>query len=164
MRVMIKYLFLINILLISSCGNIKKVDTTAVKEQMNNRKIVKLSNEDIVSQADILGKNIASKLSSTVYKNCIVTIDSSMGEVKIFSLVELKAFKFKESKEKEMAEAFAYGLEHNEKLSGNIQKLDDSTYLYVFPIKDSASLNIECSKAVGFVYLSKQSVIKSISR
>ena len=147
-------------LLLFGCGNIQKVDTTAMREQMNNNKIVRISNADIISQADIIGKFCITKINQTT--NCDLKKYSSLEKMSLVSIEELKGMTFDNNKEKEISEAYIYGFEKNEIMGGNIQILNDSIYLYSCPISKNSHASLECGKSIAFLYLNKRTIIKAL--
>jgi hypothetical protein len=149
-------------LVLISCGNVKRVDTAEVKERMAESKIKKVSKIDILEAANNLGKLISDKINSDFNLECIDTLILENQKVEILNLSLLSEKSLKNGKIGEILEAYKYSKEQNQTLGENLQVVNDTLYLYTFPIRKEASIFKKCEKDLGVVYLSKQKLIKSI--
>ena len=126
-----------------SCGNIKKLDTEKVKEQMKKSTIKKVMEKDILVEIE----NQTSKIS---IKDC-----QSEG----MEMTDLKDNTFK-GKTFEVMQAYQYSISKNETIGSNLQKINDTTYLYTIPVPEEISK--KCGKVLAYRYFNKTEIIKAI--
>ncbi len=162
MRNMKTVLLVVCCLVLLSCGNVKRVDTAEVKERMAESKIKKVNKIDILEAANNLGKLISEKINGDYNIECIDTLILENQKVEILNLSLLSEKSLKNGKIGEILEAYRYSKEQNQALGENLQVVNDTLYLYTFPIKKEALVFKKCQKDLGIVYLSKQQLIKSI--
>ena len=169
------------------CGEIKRVDTKAVKEHMNDYKIKKADQATIVLQAetwsqeltDSLQKRWATQMTSVQKQPaakrqllCEPMKDPFLDSLhKLYDLdVEIwgKNTQLAElplPQEKELFSAYQYALENRLPLESNLQKSGDSLFLFTRSIPGFAALCFgDSTRGLSIVRLkiSKASVVKSI--
>lgn len=155
-------LLIFSSLLLVSCGKVKRVDTAEVKARMSEYKIKKVSKIDILNAANTLGSSIAEKVNGNYNIECIDALTIENQKVELLNLSLLSEESLKNGKVGEILEAYKYSKEQNQVLGDNLQVVNDTLYLFTFPIKNDALVYKNCQKDLGLIYLSKQSLIKSL--
>jgi uncharacterized Zn finger protein len=150
--------------IIVSCGQVKRVDTAEVKQLMADYKIKKVNQEEIIDVANTLGKSISTKLNGSLNIECGDKIQIDGVDIELIQLSLLTEAELKNGKKGEILEAYKYSKEQNQAIGDNIQKLNDTAYLYTFPITTSALINKNCKKDLGLVLMPKKNLVKSIKK
>jgi hypothetical protein len=147
--------------LFSGCGNIQKVDTAVMKKQMGNYKIKKILEVDIMDQVEVLGEQSKQKIKVMKVTDCQPKLDSNhVVWIDFQNNPDLKGFS---GKLKELLEANKYAILNNEKVGNNIQKIDDQTFAFTFPVDKTFGWAKDCSLEIGLIYFQKSVVIQSIN-
>lgn len=167
----------LNIIWLSGCqdGN-DTIDTTALREEMNNRKIKKISEVDILEASLNKGKKVIDSLNLEKSKNLKpATIDSlnqqyRMGAIQpaVDILQQINKAEIKKiipsdlstqtlrQPEKDIFEAYNYNISQGIKVEDNVQILDKYVF-YSSPILDSGEL-----KGMWSIYFDKGEIVKGI--
>jgi hypothetical protein len=147
-----------------SCGQIKRVDTAEVKQLMSDYKIKKVSQEEIIDAANNLGKSLSEKLNGNLNIECSdkINIDNTEIELVDMSLVSVESLK--NGKIGEILEAYKYSKEQKQTIGDNIQKVNDTLYLYSFPINATSLVYKNCKKDLGLIMMQKKALVKSIKK
>lgn len=145
------------LILVVGCTNVERVDTTAVKEHMGDYKIKKISPAEIMEQAEKFGSSVEPLLanqfnapasgSTCDFQNSPLA-DSlnalSPGSVRLIRKDDLKNTKNFLPKEVEVLEAYGYSFEKKLKLETNIQQLNDTLYLFTYPVSPQSVFSKNC--------------------
>lgn len=147
-----------------SCGQVKRVDTAEVKQLMSDYKIKKVNQEEIIDVANTLGKSISEKLNGQLNIECgdKITLDGT--EIELIDLSLVTAESMKNGKIGEILEAYKYSKEQKQTIGDNIQKVNDTLYLYSFPINANALVFKNCKKDLGLIMMPKKGLVKSIKK
>lgn len=133
-------LFIVNCLLITACTNIERVDTTKVKELVENGEIKRVTPADLNATVNRLGKQLTDSLNKQVEVSCNLS-DNPF----VKSLVEENNYKIRllgakdttatnlYSKELDVLFAYAYNAKEGLSIESNIQKMGDSLLIYSAP-------------------------------
>lgn len=144
-------------LLFASCEN-KQIDTKGVREELKNRKIRRITEVEILTEADQIGSFTITKLNSiweeklkdkaslshSISKN---ELDSLLKNDSLRSVASLNFISTKSSNgtelEKSLLDSYSYSAENNLPLAPNIQKAGQEYLLYTSPIilNDKACLS-----------------------
>lgn len=128
---------LMSAIILISCGEVKRLDTSKIKEQMGNYKVKQIRPDEMITQVRKLGEAGERRLGQNIHCASIEsTVDSLSkvlrGSVELVDLSELSLEDSNDEKEKMLYEAYLYAFEQNEKLPSNAQKLANGTFVYSF--------------------------------
>ncbi|HLO45284.1 MAG TPA: hypothetical protein VK175_13195 [Leadbetterella sp.] len=151
-------------LVLVSCGQVKRVDTAEVKQLMSDYKIKKVNQEEIIDVANTLGKSISEKFNGNLNIECGDKITLEGNTIELIDLGLLKEADLKNGKKGEILEAYKYSKEQNQVIGDNIQRIDDTLYLYSFPISKGSLVYTNCHKDLGLVMMSKKALVKSVKK
>jgi hypothetical protein len=76
----------------------------------------------------------------------------------------IKTEELKNGKIGEILEAYKYSKEQKQVIGDNIQKVNDTLYLYSFPIQENALVYKNCHKDLGLIMMSKKVLVKSVKK
>lgn len=151
-----------------SCTNDKKVDSRAIKEEIENRKIKKVTEAEIVAKVHELGDEIALKTKKALGKKLKNAIQNggvenaiSFCNLNAMPLVDSLSSKFSaeirrvtlkarnpnnhpDNLERELLDAYAYQWKDSIPLQTNVQALEGSKYLFTKPILVDNTLCLGC--------------------
>ena len=151
-----------------SCTNDKKVNSEAVREEMKNREIKKLTEAEIVAKVHEIGNEITLKAKKTLGKklknaiqnggvenaisfcnlNAMPLIDSLSSkfstEIRRVSLKVRNPNDHPDNLEREILEAYAYQWKDSIPLQTNVQALEEGKYLFTKPILIDNTLCLGC--------------------
>lgn len=169
------------------CSNVERLDTTEVKEEMDDHKIKRISPAQIMEQVETLGSEIAITLTNDFEKQMkdasqahteeicqlknMRVIDSVSKKynlkVRLLGQPDIGSNNSLYSKEKEVLEAYADNAARKLPMSNNIQNIDDSLFVYTAPIAADKGIGKLCFSddsgfAIWSIVLKKSEVIKSI--
>ncbi len=118
-----------------ACTQVDRVNTTAVKDQMNNYKIRKIKPSDFLAQAKIEGEKLKNSIDSSA---CNLNLIDSLAqneqiEIKIYHLNSLPPIA--DTKLSEIMEAYRYAAQQGQEIPDNYQALADDKYNYCFKPK-----------------------------
>lgn len=147
-----------------SCGQVKRVDTAEVKQLMADYKIKKVNQEEIIDKANTLGKSISDKFNGNLNIECGDKITLEGTEVELIDLSLVTPEVLKNGKIGEILEAYKFSKEQKQVIGDNIQKVNDTLYLYSFPINANALVYKNCKKDLGFIMMSKKALVKSVKK
>lgn len=151
-----------------SCTNDKRVDKEAVKQELKNREIKKLTEAEIVAKVHEIGNTIALNTKKTLGQNLQKALQQggienaiSFCNINALPLVDslnqlynskikrvtLKARNPKDlpnSFEKELLEAYAYQWADSIPLQTNVQEIEENTYLFTKAILIDNAMCLHC--------------------
>jgi hypothetical protein len=61
----------------------------------------------------------------------------------------------------QLIEAYQYSYQNKQEAGNNLQKINDSVYVFSFPISAKTTIFNSCKKQLALAFLSKSSLIKS---
>ena len=156
-------LFLWSILL-SSCGKVQQLDTSEIKDIMENSKIKKVSETDIAGALNVLGEEVYATYQIPDCQQAKMQRDSLTQAYKLnISNVKSDLAGLTE-KEAATAEALLYSAAEGEEVGPTPQKLTDTTYAIYYTIKNGSCQSDSDSGQTQLwkVECSKESLIKAI--
>lgn len=166
-----RFLLLFSLIFISlawSCTSDKRVDNDAVREELRNREIKKVTEAEIVSKVHEIGNSIALSTKKTLGKNLknalqnggvenaisfcntaampiVDSLSKSLGaEIRRVSLKARNPNDLPNDLEKKLLEAYEYQLKDSLSLTANVQPVDDDQYLFTKPILIDNELCLKC--------------------
>lgn len=163
------------VVLFTACDNNGSImDSQALKEEIGNRKIKKISESRILEVSYTKGKEVIDKLSTDMEKKSVGadTLDkqyrvgamqplveslqqANKAEIKKIIATDLNSTTIRKT-EKEVFEAYQYNVAQGLKVADNVQIMDRYVF-YSSPILDSGEL-----KGMWSVYFDKSEIIKTI--
>ncbi|GAB3504650.1 hypothetical protein [Emticicia fontis] len=169
------------------CSNVERLDTTEVKQEMEDYKIKRVSPAQIMEQVEILGSEIAVTLTNDFEKQmkdvsqarteeiCALknmrVIDSLEKKynlkIRLLGQPDIGSNNSLYPKEKEVLEAYADNAMRKQALGNNIQEIDEAIFVYTAPIGADKGVGKLCFSddsgfAIWSIVLNKSEVIKSI--
>lgn len=170
---------------LSSCGEIKRVDTQVVKEHMNDYKIKKADQSTIVLQAetwsqaitDTLRQKLEAKIASMPKTSdpasvCKLAQDAWVSQLQEKYAVEMELWGKNTQpqdlalpQEKELFAAYQYALEKGLPMESNLQKSGDSLFIFTRSIQGLAKACFgDSTNGLSLVRLKipKASVVKTL--
>jgi hypothetical protein len=155
------YFTLIFVLL--ACGDVRRVDTTEVKKIMQKSKIQKITESEFANLGNEAGAEIYKEFSEGINLECQDQYIYKGKQIELFDIDETDYLKkIKNPKQKELLEAYDFGLKNNQAPGNNIQKINDSTYIFTFAFEKTSDFNKKCGKEIGVIYLKKEALMESI--
>jgi hypothetical protein len=162
---------------IISCGRTERVDTQAVKEEIKDREIRKISEVEIIDKAlslakkdekiifDCLNKSKDVAFEKFSIADCFDKSDSS--RVLAGKLYVGNDTVGSNEVEKGLISAYKFDNKNGQKLYSNLQDLKNDQFLYSFPVyKNDSIFALTASNAyelgIVLVYYSKKEVVKSM--
>jgi hypothetical protein len=143
-----------------ACGNVKRVDTGEVKAKMEEYKIKKISEATLVEWGNEEGEKLVSFFEKNPNLECQ---DEYKIEGSKISMIDYDSpAKIAENTVvQQLIEAYKYSYQNKQEAGNNLQKINDSTYVFSFPISAKTMIFNNCKKQLALAFLSKSSLIKS---
>ena len=159
MKSILIYLSVISILFASAACSVKQadMDVEKVKEEINSRKIRRVTDAEIVQAAYDSGKTIIEKVDLD-QTSCNESINLENELVLSCSLVCDDAV-LEDEKEKQIWSAYQYNFENGLEMADNIQKSGDAVLLYTLPITVANTSDASPSPKVLFLRISRKALI-----
>jgi hypothetical protein len=176
MRHRVRFVFIIFISLFG-CGKTERVDTQAVKEEIKQREIRKISEVEIFDKAtslakhdeqvilDCLNKKVTSGIENYSIPECFQQKDTArILSGRLFLGTDTIG---KSEMENALISAYQYDFNKKQSLYPNLQDLKNNQFLYSFPIyKNDSIFSLKETKAgilgVVLLYYRKKEVVKSL--
>lgn len=153
------YLIFFSVLLFS-CGKVKHLDTTDIKEVMDNSKIKRITEKDFLEKVSKTGEAIEEKLNGDFRIECQSKITLDNQAIELYNTSLLNPEQLKDGKKGELLEAYQFGIENKQAVGSNIQLLNDTLYIYSFPLKENSYLHTMCKNDLAFVLIPKSEIVK----
>jgi hypothetical protein len=148
--------------LLFSCGKVKQIDTTDMKETMRNSKVKRVTEKDLLRKVTEIGESLSSKLDGDYRVECQSTYTIEGNRVELYTVSLLRDSLFKEGVKGQLLEAYKYGIQNKQKLGANVQLLNDTTYAYSFAFKEGAYLKASCGNDFALILMSKTDLVKQL--
>lgn len=145
-----------------SCGKVKQIDTTEMKEVMRNSKVKRVTEKDLLSKVTEIGEGLSAKLNGDYRVECQSTYEIDGSKVELYTAGLLDPSQFKEGLKGQLLEAYKFGIENKQKLGANVQLLDDTTYAYSFAFSEKSYLKTLCGSDFALIILSKTDLVKQL--
>lgn len=169
----ISLMIAISVLLMASCKKLSKEEQQAIARELKEREIKQIQESEIYDGAMTLGSEIATQSQKTLGAHLMKTLKEGGVEealkycnINAYNLVdslsdrysaEIKRVSHKlrnpkdapDSLENQILDAYLYNVEEGLELSSNVQRIDDTTYLYTKPIIAANPMCLNCHGKVG---------------
>lgn len=185
---MIKYTYILSILILLSCNTENRVgNTKELAQEMKATQIKRVTDAQLVSTVDEWGKQMASVAQRALEKELAQKPEEAGSVCSNMSSLPLIAALDKEygvniqlmgpedvsnsalsAKERELLDAYLYNAENNLPQSDNVQKLNDTLLVYNAPVPTDSRICTECfekqkvSFAVWRILFDKKTVIRKL--
>lgn len=142
-----------------SCGKVKQIDTSDIKEIMRNSKVKRVTEKQLLEKVSEIGEGMSTQLNGDYRVECqqVYAIDGHQVELYNASLVQPGT-----DVKGQLLEAYKYGIENGQHVSANIQKFNDTLYIYSFPLRNEAYLKTVCGNDFALVMISRAVVVKQL--
>ena len=157
----VKLRFLLFGLLFISCGKVKQVDTSDIREMMRNSKIKRVTEKQLLAKVSEIGEQLSGRINGSFRPECqqVYHIDQHRVEVYNAGLVSDTA---NGDVKQQLVQAYKYGIENGQPVGANIQKYNDTLFIYSFPLKQEAYLKNVCGNDFVFVIISEPELVKQL--
>lgn len=142
---------ILSALLLVSCGEVKRLDTSKIKEQMGNYKVKQIRPDEMMSQVRALGEKSELLLNQNISCSDVDSKIDSLnkivnGKIEIVDVSLLDLGDIQDDKEKMLYDAYLYAYEQGEKLPSNAQKLTNGTFVYSFGVNNDS---LQCDTLIS---------------
>ena len=155
-------------LLVWSCTSDKRVDNNAVREELKNREIKKITEAEIVNKVHEIGNAIVTEAKKTLGKNLkeaitdggvenaisfcntaamplVDSLSKTLGaEIRRVSTKARNAHDLPNALEKQLLEAYEFQMNDSVPLQVNVQPIEEEQYLFTSPIFIDNALCLSC--------------------
>ena len=174
LRYKLKYCFLLfTVVLFWNCTSDRKINNEAVQKEIAAREIKKVTEAEIIDKVAEIGDDIAQAAKMTLGKNlkaalneggiehainfcnlnAMPLVDSLNGifdaKIKRVTLKARNPDDFPDDIERKILDAYAYQWKDSIPLKSNVQRFDDSSYLFTKPILVDNALCLTCHGVLG---------------
>ncbi|MBU1822457.1 MAG: hypothetical protein KKG00_13235 [Bacteroidetes bacterium] len=185
---MIKYTYILSILILLGCNTEERVgNTKELAQEMKAMQIKRVTDAQLVATVDEWGKQMASVAQKALEKEMaqnpaqagtlcqnpaslplIAALDKEYGVTIQLMGPEDVQNPALSAKERELLDAYLYNAENNLPQSDNVQKLNDTLLVYNAPVPAGSQISAECFKnqkvsfAVWRILFDKKMVIRKL--
>lgn len=156
-----KILFFILSLSFLSCGKVKQIDTSDIKEVMRNSKVKRVTEKQLLEKVSETGEAMRDRLNGDYRVECQQVYEMDGHRVELYN-AGLQGAEPGNNVKRQLLEAYKYGIENGQHVGVNIQKLNDTLYAYSFPLKKEAYLKAVCGNDFVLVMISKPELVKQL--
>lgn len=150
-------------LILLSCGQVKRVDTSAIDDQRRANKVKHVTESQLIEKFTEIGEYAQKEFNSEKEIDCIGTFNMAKGrDVEFYNSKEIDSTLLEDELRGGLLEAIQYSFENDIKIGTNLQEVNDTLYAYSFPLKEEAFLNSECGNNFAIVLISKTQLINSL--
>lgn len=154
------YLFIL--LSVFSCGKVKQIDTTDIKEVMRNSKVKRVTEKDLLSKVGEIGDSLSMKLNGDFRVECQSKYSIDGQKIELYNAGLLSQESLQEGVKGQLLEAYKYAIENGQHVGSNIQTLSDTLYAYSFPLNEKSYLKKTCGQDFALIIISKTEVVKQL--
>lgn len=154
------FCFLFVICLIS-CGKVKQIDTSDIREVMRNSKVKRLTEKQLLEKVSEIGEAMNAKLNGDYRVECQSVYEIDGHRVELYNATLTDGEPGNDIKG-QLVEAYRYGIENGQSVGANIQALNDTLYAYSFPLRKDAYLKAFCRNDFALVMISKPWLVKQL--
>ncbi len=156
-----KAIYLFSCLCLFSCGKVKQIDTSDIREVMRNSKVKRVTEKQLLEKVSEIGEGIRGLLNGDYRVECQRVYEMGGHRVELYR-ADLDGQDPGNDVKGQLLEAYKYGLAHGQHLGANIQKLQDTLYAYSFPIDTKAYLKAVCKNDFALVIISRSTIVKQL--
>jgi hypothetical protein len=140
-----------------ACGNVKRVDTAEVKRRMNDYKVRKIVDADIMYTAETWGQQLKTDLMAKPEELC--KSNFKLEEAHVQALTAPFKVADPNPKIQQVISAYIFAAENKQTVPDNMQKINDSTVLYSF--QTNAKSN-KCNASLVLLYLPNRVIVRKV--
>lgn len=144
--------------LFTACGQVKQVDTSDIKDIMRNSKVKRVTEKDLLGMVSKIGEEASIKLNGDYKIECVNQLDFDGNTIELYNTQLLSDND--QSVKGQLLDAYKFGFQNKENVGSNIQKINDTLYVYSFPIEEKTFLRTSCGNDLAFVLISKTQLVK----
>ena len=144
-----------------SCGKVKQIDTSGMKEIMRNSKVKRVTEKQLLEAVSIAGESVREKLNGNYRVECQHVYEMEGHRVELYA-TGLVSEEAGGDVKGQLLEAYKYGIENGQHPGVNIQKLNDTLYAYSFPLEQQAYLKTICGNDFVLVMISRTVIVKQL--
>lgn len=157
-----KIVYLIACLFFISCGKVKQIDTSDIREVMRNSKVKRVTEKQLLEKVSEIGETISGRLNGNYRVECQSVYEIEGQRVELYKTALMNNPLKESSPKDQLLEAYKYGIENAQHVGVNIQKLSDTLYAYSFPLSGKAYLKTVCGNDFALVIISRTAVVKQL--
>jgi hypothetical protein len=154
-----RYLLALGMISLLSCGKVQQEDTREIRAEIEAKKIKRITDRDLLAQATVMGEAMEKKFNADFKVECQSTYNIDGLAVEFFNkdfTVEGKDAKA------QLQEAYNYALLNQQRVGANIQKLNDTLFIYSFPLKGTSYMKSACQADYVFVLLPTSHIVRNL--
>lgn len=144
-----------------SCGKVKQIDTSDIKEVMRNSKVKRVTEKQLLEKISEIGEEMSERLNGDYRVECQRVYEIEGYPIELYN-ADLDGEKSISDGKQQLLEAYQYGIKNGQHIGVNIQKLNDTLYTYSFPLRKEAYLKTVCGNDFALVMISKPRVVKQL--
>lgn len=156
-----KSIFIILSLCLISCGKVKQIDTSDIREVMRNNKVKRVTEKQLLEKVSETGEAISARLNGDYRVECQSVYEIDGHRIELYNAA-LTGTEPREGIKGQLLEAYQYGIENGQTIGSNIQLLNDTLYAYSFPLRKDAYLKTVCGNDFVLVIISKRGLVKQL--
>lgn len=145
-----------------SCGKVKQIDTSDIKEVMRNSKVKRVTEKQLLEKVSGIGEAISGRLNGDYRVECQSVYEIEGQRVELYNAALTNSALLDGSIKGQLLEAYKYGIENGQPVGSNIQLLNDTLYAYSFPVRKDAYLKTVCGSDFALVIISKPALVKQL--
>jgi len=145
-----------------SCGKVKQIDTSDIKELMRNSKVKRVTEKQLLEKVSEIGEAVNSRINRADYRvECQHSYEIDGYPVELYN-ADLAGEDPMDDVKGQLLEAYQYGIRNGQHVGSNIQKLNDTLYAYSFPLGRESYLKTACNQDFALVIISGPKVIRQL--
>ena len=150
-------------LLTLSCGKIKRIDTSSIDNQRRANKIKHVTEKQLLELYTQIGESAEEEYNSEAKMDCQPVYPLTKGRtVEVYNVAKIDSTQLRDEVKGGLLEALKFSVTSGQKLSSHLDQLNDTLFVYSFPIHENAFLNKNCGNDMGMVFISKTQLINSL--
>ncbi len=144
-----------------SCGKVKQIDTSDIREVMRNSKVKRVTEKQLLEKVSETGEAMRDRLNGDYRVECQQVYEMEGHRIELYN-AGLQGAEPGNDVKRQLLEAYKYGIENGQHVGVNIQKLNDTLYAYSFPLGKDAYLKTVCGNDFALVMISKPELVKQL--
>ncbi len=159
--IQMKITFLVLSVFLISCGKVKQIDTSDIREVMRNNKVKRVTEKQLLAKVSEIGEAMSVRLNGDYRVECqrVYEIDGHRVELYNAALTDGEPVGGIKG---QLLEAYRYGIQNGQQTGANIQLLNDTLYAYSFPLRKDAYLKAFCGNDFALVIISKPGLVRQL--
>lgn len=151
------------LLFLAGCGQVKRVDTSAIEEQRKINKIKHVTEKQLIEKFTEIGEYAEKEYGGEAELDCKTAYNFGKGrDIEVYNSNLIDSSLLQDDLRGGILEAIKYSFENDIKIGTNLQEINDTLYIYSFPLKEDSFLKSECENDFAIVLISKTQLINSL--